>query len=369
MRDTAFPAAAARTTFSRVDPTAPDGCVVLACRDLTAAEAFFTGLGFRLRTVFPADAPRELGLDGFGLRLCLVRSERDGGGHLRLHTSPARTLTAPNGARIECTGDAHAAQSHGAPALPALPVRVAIHRATASEWHGGRAGMLYRDLLPGRLGGAVVASHIRIPRGGSVADYVHFHRVAAQALYVRAGEVRVVYEDQGEPFVLHAGDCVLQPPAIRHRVLDCSDGLEVIEIASPAEHVTVVADDPLPSPRHDPARRWNGQRFHHHRAERAPVAAAREPGWRARDCGIAEASNAAIGVRVLTCDPAAAPAANARGTELRLWFALRGSIAIAGEALAAGDLAVLPPHAEALLSAATPDVELLEFAFAAAPPR
>ena len=52
-------------------------------------------------------------------------------------------------------------------------------------------------------------------------------------IYVRRGWVRVVYEDQGEPFVMHEGDLVLQPPEIRHRVLESSPGLEVIEIGAP----------------------------------------------------------------------------------------------------------------------------------------
>jgi quercetin dioxygenase-like cupin family protein len=43
---------------------------------------------------------------------------------------------------------------------------------------------------------------------------------------------------QGAPFVMRAGDCVLQPPGIKHRVLESSAGLEVIEVACPAEHET-----------------------------------------------------------------------------------------------------------------------------------
>ena len=88
----------------------------------------------------------------------------------------------------------------------------------------GRAGMLYRDLIPSRLGGRYIASHITIPDGGPVADWVHFHRIALQMIFVRRGWVRVVYEDQGEPFVMNAGDMVLQPPEIRHRVLESSPG-------------------------------------------------------------------------------------------------------------------------------------------------
>ncbi len=112
-----------------------------------------------------------------------------------------------------------------APALPATPGELApfkpefqVTRAadTASP---GRAGMLYRDLIPGRLGGRYIASHILIPNAGPVADWVHFHRVAFQMIFVRTGWVRVVYEGQGDPFVMNSGDLVLQPPEIRHRVL------------------------------------------------------------------------------------------------------------------------------------------------------
>ena len=41
----------------------------------------------------------------------------------------------------------------------------------------------------------------------------------------------MVYEDQGEPFIMREGDCVLQPPQIRHRVLESSGPLEVIEVS------------------------------------------------------------------------------------------------------------------------------------------
>ena len=125
-------------------------------------------------------------------------------------------------------------------ALPDAPPAAGIvtHLDSDAPWVVGRAGMRYRDLIPGRLGGRYIASHIEIPDGGEVPDYVHFHDVVFQMIFCAAGWVRLVYEDQGEPFVLHAGDCVLQPPLIRHRVLEASPGLEVVEIGCPAEHLT-----------------------------------------------------------------------------------------------------------------------------------
>ena len=75
--------------------------------------------------------------------------------------------------------------------------------------------MYYRDLIPGRYGGRFIASHIRIPAGGPVPDYVHHHSVEFQLIFCVNGWVRVAYEDQGEPMVLNPGDCFLQPPHIR----------------------------------------------------------------------------------------------------------------------------------------------------------
>ncbi|HTH50617.1 MAG TPA: cupin domain-containing protein [Pyrinomonadaceae bacterium] len=139
----------------------------------------------------------------------------------------------------------------------------------ADDWVRGRAGMEYRDLIPDRLGGKVIASHIRLTEGGEVPDYVHYHKIAFQVIYCLKGRIRVVYEDQGEPFWLEAGDLVLQPPEIRHRVLECTAGAEVIEITSPAEHETRVEHDmDLPNRAVDPDRLFGGCRFFRHRAGR-----------------------------------------------------------------------------------------------------
>lgn len=337
---------------------AASGQVVLFCRDLAAAEAFFTPLGFRLVSVFPADAPRQIVLTGNGLALYLQRSSVDGGGHLRLVGEAPRTLTAPNGTRVDIV------PRHDAPPRVGVDAAFAVHRPRdRTAFHQGRAGMLYRDLLPGRLLGAVIASHIRIPRGGPVPDYVHSHRVHGQAIYVLAGEVTVVYEDQGPPFVLRAGDCVLQPPGIRHRVIACSDGLEVIEVASPAEHLTVVEHElALPTATLAPDRRFGGQRFWRHVAAAATTQSSGD-GFRMRDCGIGQASNGNLALRVCTrAADGPAPTRVAASSKVRLGVMVAGTLTLAGQTAVAGDLFVLPPTLVFPVAGASADLEWLEFA-------
>ncbi|MGB4989659.1 MAG: cupin domain-containing protein, partial [Pyrinomonadaceae bacterium] len=143
-------------------------------------------------------------------------------------------------------------------------------RASATEdWITGRAGMEYRDLIPDRMDGEVIASHIRLTKGGEVPDYVHYHKVDFQLIRCLKGRIKVVYEDQGEPFWLEPGDYVIQPPEIRHRVLECTEGSEVMEISIPAEHETWIDHEmTLPTRTVNPERLFSGQRFVHHLAEK-----------------------------------------------------------------------------------------------------
>jgi uncharacterized protein YjlB len=63
--------------------------------------------------------------------------------------------------------------------------------------------------------------------------------------YVLKGWVKFIYEGQEGELTFRAGDCVLQPAAIIHNELACSDDLEILEIYSPAVHETrVVAEVP-----------------------------------------------------------------------------------------------------------------------------
>jgi len=112
---------------------------------------------------------------------------------------------------------------------------------------GLRSFMEYRDLgIDHATHGQFRAHVIRIKRdaGGSHDLHttgLHQHLCDFQMFYVLKGWIKFVYEGQGEQ-TFHAGDCVLQPAAIVHNELECSDDIEVLEIYSPAVHETVVVE-------------------------------------------------------------------------------------------------------------------------------
>jgi hypothetical protein len=106
---------------------------------------------------------------------------------------------------------------------------------------------------------------------------------------------------------MRAGDCIVQPPRIRHRVLEASPGLEVIELAMPAVHATYVDHELiLPTPVQRPDRDFGGQRF----------------SWtqQADDLGVAAATNGLAQARIV------------RGTPERYVAGIRFGFVLEGEA-------------------------------------
>lgn len=347
---------------------------VLPCADLDAALAFFLDeLGFRLDRIFPADAPRTaiVSLNGFCVRL---ETGRDSGSpKLRLLSDDAQFVQRALAGSF-LPDDLPLDFALKAPSLDMPPLRsmlVVEQGGDTAEWGTGRAGMQYRDLVPGRVGGRFIASHIRIPVGGPVPDYVHHHHVRFQMIYCYRGWVRVVYEDQGEPFVMRAGDCVLQPPHIRHRVLECSDAFEVVEIGCPAEHETLVDHDmPLPNDTVDTDREYSGQSFVFHQAANADFLRSRDDGFEAQDTGIAKATHGEASVAVIRPAADFLSRFSAHDAEFLFRFVLQGSVDLEtanGEpmSLRATDAFVVPAGLPAALRNPSDDLQMLEVALPA----
>ena len=338
--------------------------ILLPCRDLSALLTFLTEtVGLQLERIFPAEEPAVADLHGFGLALRLSTQEPVSGAppvlQLLVDRSalPAGTpdvIHGPEGWQIRLLDSApriDMPEGRQSLVISRLPTAAAAGRDyDGPAWTVGRAGMRYRDLLPDRFGGRFVVSHIAIVEGGAVPDYVHYHHVRFQMIYCLAGWVRLVYEDQGEPFVLNAGDCVLQPPTIRHRVLEASAGLEVLEIGSPAVHETCVdADLPLPNGAAQPGRRYGGQHFVRH------VAAESARSWRpaeitvgteACDLGISAATSDLARVHTVRA-PAGYRGQARHDGDFRLLYLREGSMTLqhptlGDHALHGGDCVVMP---------------------------
>ena len=348
--------------------TDPRAEIRLPTQDLRHDIPFFTKtLGMRMDSIYPADNPEVAVFSGHGLRLRIQKGAPETPGTIRILTDAPdafaggqRSLTAPNGTRVEID------EANPPLVLPPTQHAFVVRRLTdQAPWVIGRAGMHYRDLVPSRLGGAIIASHIRIPDGGPVPDMVHFHRVGFQLIFCIKGWVDVVYEDQGGPRRLHAGDCFIQPPEIRHRVLEASDGIEVIEIGVPADHVTEIEHQmTLPSADLRPDREWQGQRFVHNVGKDAEWGPFRIPGLICRDTTIAANTRDVAGVQVVRKGEGPVPAAR-HDADILFGFVISGGLTLEGEGkdpftLSPGDAFVIPPGMVTRYADPTADLELLE---------
>ena len=315
-----------------MERSSPD--IVLHCANVSEAlEAYRTELDFRIDSIYPADAPRIVIMSAHGLTV-------------RLDNGPDAG---------EPTDE-----------LPENRPSLAVSKFGCQGFGTGRAGMQYRDLIPDRYGGRYIASHIRIPTGGKVPDYVHHHHVRFQLICCVKGWVRVAYEDQGEPMVMRAGDCFLQPPHIRHRVLECSDQMEVVEIACPADHETLVEHQmTLPTGVVDPERDFGGQRFVFHQEQDSDWKPWFAEGFEYCDTGIGDATNGAASTVTVRATGTADSLSLEHDADLRFIFVRRGSAVLEcpGEEpveLGISDSCAIPPGLACRFARVSADFLFLE---------
>jgi hypothetical protein len=118
---------------------------------------------------------------------------------------------------------------------------VASHLKDGAFDQGLRTYAAYRDLgVAPATQGMVQAHVIRMipPCDPAVVSKEHYHDVEFQLIYVLKGWMKGEYEGAGV-VTMEAGSCWIQPPRIKHTVLDYSDDCELLEIIMPAEFDTI----------------------------------------------------------------------------------------------------------------------------------
>ncbi len=317
--------------------------------------------------IYPADDPTVAHFSGHGFNLRIEKGADCPQGCIRIFCEdPVRfaegktQLIAPNSTIVDI-------EALDPPLmLPDTQHSFVVRRlGDQAPWVIGYAGMYYRDLIQDRLGGCIIASHIRILDGGPVLDMVHYYTVGFQLIFCYRAWVELVYEDQGEPFRLYAGNCMIQPQEIRHCVLYASENIEVIKIGVPAEHVTIIDHSmELPNPTVNPKREFQGQKFVHAKAEEANWTGFRIPGFRAQDTTIAKNTKNVAGVKIIQPDETAAKE-SWHGADILFNSVMEGTMTLCGEGkhpfyLKPGDAFVIPPNMKTTYTNVSSDLELLK---------
>ena len=125
------------------------------------------------------------------------------------------------------------------------PHQFSHNRISEAEWTPGLREMFdYRDLgVKAATNGDYVA-HIIRANGKKDPDAVqrwHLHHCAFQFVMVLNGWAEFEYEGHGVRKI-EKGDVIYQRPGIRHREIACSKDFEVLEIVSPANFETEIAE-------------------------------------------------------------------------------------------------------------------------------
>ena len=127
------------------------------------------------------------------------------------------------------------------------PWKFSHNQAAEARWMSGMRKIFdYRDLgVEAATNGDYLAHVIRAngaQEQGQINQW-HIHECDFQMIYILKGWATFEYEGVGVR-TLVAGDCVNQVPKIRHREIECSPDVEILEIVSPARFDTSVVDAP-----------------------------------------------------------------------------------------------------------------------------
>jgi len=251
-----------KLTVDATDETKSIRSIVAAPEFELGLDFFVNKLEFKIVMISPADNPNYAILNRDQFTVALDKNAQAQPLFIEIPVEDqsliGTDLTGPNGTKVQYVPIVKSQNQ-----VKDLKPIVHLSHVNDTQWVQGRAGMSYRSLT-GNHNEISVASQIRIEGSGKVADWVHYHDVSFQTLFCIKGSAKLVYEDQGDPFIFKEGDCILQPPGIRHQVLESFDDLEVIEVTSPSDHATFSDFDmQLPNSSEAHARHFNGQHFTH----------------------------------------------------------------------------------------------------------
>jgi len=157
--------------------------------------------------------------------------------------SPARTArkTSRRSSKLAARRRVAAGRSKAkTKAAPRKQTFVFSHHHPAAFDAGLRSYAKYRDLGIAEATNGLARAHVIKmvpPCDPKVVSKRHYHDVEFQMIYVLKGWITGEYE--GEVVTMREGSCWLQPPKIKHTVLDYSDDCEVLEIILPADFDTV----------------------------------------------------------------------------------------------------------------------------------
>jgi len=152
--------------------------------------------------------------------------------HSRLRAKPSARR------RVGATGHKPAAKR-----APKKQRFVVSHHDPNAFKAGLRRYAQYRDLgIAAATNGLARAHVIKMipPCDPAEVSKRHYHDVDFQMVYVLRGWIKGEYE--GEVVTMREGSCWLQPPKIKHTVLDYSDDCELLEIVLPADFGTETVD-------------------------------------------------------------------------------------------------------------------------------
>jgi hypothetical protein len=153
-----------------------------------------------------------------------------------------RSTTKPTPRRAAASGKRRHKPAAKAP--PRKQTFVASHHSPDAFEIGLRRYAQYRDLgIAAATNGLARAHVIKMvpPCDPAEVSKRHYHDVEFQMVYVLKGWIKGEYDGAGI-VTMREGSCWLQPPKIKHAVLDYSDDCELLEIILPADFDTVELD-------------------------------------------------------------------------------------------------------------------------------